>query len=411
MSNQISPRRGLLDNQVIRTILMSGVFLQMGIWVRNLAVLLFVIEQTNKAPYAVSLISVAQFGPMFLFSFIGGTFADRWPPRRTMIGSDFLSALSICLVLLALVFGTWKAVFFATLISSILSQFSQPAAMKLFKVHVPEEKLQAVVAMNQTVMAIFMIIGPALGTFIYQTFGIYISIGVMGFTFLLSALVLFQLPRDEDVAIQKKESRFWSEFAEGFRYVWAKPILRRLGMVFVLVGLASGLSSQLLIFLIVDQLGLPNDSFQWALIVYGVAMLIGGGLVMKLPKTITPQTLVALGLLASAIGTCGNGLSTTLWAVLIFQFLNGLFFPFIHAGFSMMILRNSEQMIVGRVNGVLTPLFMGMMVLSMASVGWLKSTLSIPTVYGWAGVMFVISVLLLVPLLKQTAATTHASVK
>ena len=132
---------------------------------------------------------------------------------------------------------------------------------------------------------------------------------------------------------------------------------------------------------------------------------------MKLPKTITPQTLVALGLLASAIGTCGNGLSTTLWAVLIFQFLNGLFFPFIHAGFSMMILRNSEQMIVGRVNGVLTPLFMGMMVLSMASVGWLKSTLSIPTVYGWAGVMFVISVLLLVPLLKQTAATTHASVK
>ncbi|WP_134685702.1 MFS transporter [Brevibacillus migulae] len=409
MSNEASPRSGLLDNRVIRTILLSGVFLQMGIWVRNFAVLFFVMGQTNNDPYAVSLISVAQFGPIFLFSFIGGTFADRWPPRRTMIGSDLLSALSICLVLLALVFGTWKVVFFATLISSILSQFSQPAALKLFKVHVPEEQLQAVVAMNQTLMAIFMILGPALGTFIYQTFGIYTSIGVMAVTFLLSALVLFQLPRDEASAMKRTDSHFWSEFADGFRYVWVKPILRRLGMVFMLVGLASGLTSQLLIFLIVDQLGLPNDSFQWALVSYGVAMLVGGGLVMKLPKTITPQALVAMGLLASAIGSCGNGLSTALWTVLIFQFLNGLFFPFIHAGFSMMILRNSEQVIVGRVNGVLTPMFMGMMVLSMGSVGWLKNTLPIPVVYGSAAVMFVIGMLLLVPVLKQTTAATQSS--
>ena len=96
----------LFRNRVIRTILLSTLFLQIGIWVRNYSILLFVIEQTNEDPVAVSLISVAEFAPIFLFSFIGGTFADRWRPKRTMIWCDFLSAVSIFIVLVNT--GIWR---------------------------------------------------------------------------------------------------------------------------------------------------------------------------------------------------------------------------------------------------------------------------------------------------------------
>jgi len=126
----------LFQNKVIRTILFSVFFLQIGIWVRNYSILLYVIEKTNEDPIAVSLISVAEFAPIFLFSFIGGTFADRWKPKKTMIWCDLLSGASIFVVLLTLLFGSWKVIFFATLVSSILSQFSQPSGMKLFKIHV-----------------------------------------------------------------------------------------------------------------------------------------------------------------------------------------------------------------------------------------------------------------------------------
>jgi hypothetical protein len=44
-----------------------------------------------------------------------------------MIWCDLLSAVSIFIILMALLFGTWKIVFFATLVSAILSQFSQPS--------------------------------------------------------------------------------------------------------------------------------------------------------------------------------------------------------------------------------------------------------------------------------------------
>ncbi len=53
-------------------------------------------------------------------------------------------------ILLALFFGGWEAIFFATLVSSVLSQFSQPSGMKLFKLHVPESQIQLGMSMYQT---------------------------------------------------------------------------------------------------------------------------------------------------------------------------------------------------------------------------------------------------------------------
>jgi hypothetical protein len=51
--------------------LLSGIFLQMGIWVRNFAILLFVTEQTDKDPLAISMYQTTSsifmiLGPMIL---------------------------------------------------------------------------------------------------------------------------------------------------------------------------------------------------------------------------------------------------------------------------------------------------------------------------------------------------------
>ncbi|TGU73330.1 MFS transporter, partial [Mesorhizobium sp. M00.F.Ca.ET.186.01.1.1] len=109
----------MLKNRYVRAILLSGLFLQIGIWVRNFAILLYVMDHTGGDPFAVSMISVAEYAPIFLFSFLAGTFADRWRPKRTMVWCDVLSALSVIAVLVTFVFGTWKAIFFATLISAV----------------------------------------------------------------------------------------------------------------------------------------------------------------------------------------------------------------------------------------------------------------------------------------------------
>lgn len=391
----------LFKNSVVRTIMLSTLFLQIGIWVRNYSILLYVMEKTNENPVAVSLISVAEFAPIFLFSFIGGTFADRWLPKRTMVWCDFLSAVSIFVVLMTLMFGSWKVIFFATLVSSVLSQFSQPSGMKLFKLHVPDEMIQMGMSMYQTIFALFMILGPVLGTFVYQHFGILTAIAIMGIAFLISAAILLLLPADIKTKEEKSKTTLIQEMKDGFHYVLKNKSLTLLGGCFMAAGLAIGLTQPLGVFLITEQLGLPKEMLQWLMAAFGIGMILGGGLTIGISKKVNPQVLLVLGLAASALGFCGMGLATAFWLTLTAQFFSGLFMPCIQIGINTMILQNTEEAFIGRVNGILNPLFMGSMVVTMSMSGWLKSNLSIVLIYQIAALLLVISIFILLPLLKR----------
>lgn len=400
----------LLKNRYVRTIIMSRVLLQLGIWVRNFAILLYVTDMTNNDPLYVSLISVAEFAPIFVFAIIGGTFADRWKPKRTMVGSDVLSALSVFVVLVVIMAGSWKALFVGTLVSAILSQFSQPSAMKLFKQHVPGEQLQGVMALFQTLMGVFMVVGPIVGTFVFQQYGIEVALAVTGVMFFLSAIVLSLLPKDAAQEKRAEAGSFQQELMDGIRYVGSNRSLRTLGGTFAVAGLAVGLIQPLMLFVVIENLGKDKTFLQWLLMANGAAMLVGGASIMGVAKRMKPQTLLAIGLFVSMLGTVGLGFSTNTTLTLLFQVLNGLFYPCIHVGINTLIMKNTEGAFIGRVSGALTPIFMGMMVLGMMLAGALKDWSSLVTVYSLSGILFLIGALILVPLRdrKKGATASHA---
>lgn len=389
---------GLFQNRFFQTIVVSNVLLQIGIWVRNFAILMFVADQTNNDPVSISLIQVVEFAPIFVFSFIGGTFADRWRPKRTIIWCDFLSAVSVFAVLITLLLESWETVYLVTFVSAILSQFSQPSVMKLFKQHIPAEQVQSAMAVFQSLTAIFMVLGPSLGVFAYQNFGIHWSIAVMGTAFLFSALVLFRLPADvvEEKKVMEK-GQFWKEFSGGFQYVWRSKALRSLGAAFAIAGLSVGIGQSLGIFIVTERLGQPKEYLQFLLGVNGVAMLIGGALIVGLAKKWPPQKLLAFGMLVGAICTVGVGMSTSLPVTLVLQFINGLAFPAIQIGINTMILQWSEASYIGRVNGVLSPMFVGMNVIMMALAGPLKLTFPLVGIYATSGILMFFAMMVLVP--------------
>jgi MFS transporter, DHA3 family, macrolide efflux protein len=397
---QAPTMKSLFANRFVQSILLSGLFLQLGIWVRNFAILMFVTEQTNKDPFAISMISVAEFAPIFLFSFIGGTFADRWRPKLTMVICDLLSALSVLIVLLALIFGGWKAIFFATLVSSVLSQFSQPSSMKLFKLHVPESLMQMGMSMNQTIQAIFMILGPMIGTLVYFKFGIHVAIAIMGTCFLLSALVLVFLPADQKIE-KKTTTNFSQEIKMGLRYVMSNKIFLYMGGFFLAAGMGMGLVNPLGIFLVTENLGLSAQNLQWFTGISGLGMILGGVAAMALSKKITPQTMLLIGFISSAVSVAVMGSVKLVWVALIAQFISGAMSPLIHIACNTLILTNTEESFVGRVNGILNPLFMGGMVLNMSLVGILKEQFPLSVMYLMASGLFVIGAIAMLPMHKN----------
>lgn len=388
----------VLKNRFVQGILASALFLQVGIWVRNFAILLYVMEMTKGDAFAISMISVAEFAPIFIFSFIGGTFADRWKPKRTMIWCETLSSLSVFVVLITLMFGTWKIVFFVTLISAILSQFSQPSGMKLFKQHLSTEQIQLAMSIYQTIFAIFMVLGPILGTFIFHSFGIYISIIITGIAFLLAAVVLLFLPKDLENDNEKKEITLLQEMLDGIQYVKKKKALTLLGLCFMAAGLGIGLIQPLGIFIVTEQLGLSKESLQWLLTVNGAGMIVGGALAMIFAKNVAPQKMLIVGMLGQAIGIGIIGYSTNLWVTLTAQLFSGLALPCIQIGINTLIIQNSDTDFIGRVNGILSPLFTGSMVVTMSIAGSLKEMFSLSTMYEGTALLFIIGLLFILPI-------------
>ncbi|HHY74970.1 MAG TPA: MFS transporter [Bacillus bacterium] len=390
--------KGLFTNRVFQAIIISGLFLQIGIWVRNFAVLLFVMEQTNGNSVAVSMISVAEFAPIFIFSFIGGTFADRWSPKKTMVWCDILSALSIFAVLLTLLFGSWQVVFFATLLSAILSQFSQPSGLKLFKMHLPMEQMQQGMSLYQTLFAVFMVLGPIIGTFVFESFGINVSIAITGIAFFLSAAALAFLPKDSKMERDAVTTTIWQEMKSGIKYVLGKKDLSLLGLCFMGAGLGLGFIQPLSIFLVTEQLGLPKENLQWLLMANGIGMIVGGAIIMMFAKTIAPQRLLIVGMLANAIGLAVIGISTNVWLTLAVELFIGFMMPCIHIGINTWILQSTEAAFIGRVNGSLSPLFTGSMVLTMSVAGILKDIFSLVAMFETAALLFLIGLSFILPL-------------
>ncbi|MGF9909141.1 MFS transporter [Brevibacillus porteri] len=391
----------VFKNRYVRAILLSAFLLQIGIWVRNMAILLFVMDHTGGDPFAVSMISVAEYAPIFLFSFLAGTFADRWQPRKTMVWCEVLSALSVVGVLLTFVYGSWKAIFFATLISAILSQFSQPSGMKLFKLHVPGEQLQVGMSAYQTIFAIFMVFGPIVGTFVFQQWGMEVAMVITAVAFLSAAGVLYLLPPDRVEKEEQQETALLGEMISGIRYVFSSRVLSMLGFCFLAVGFSLGMIQPLGIFIVTEQLQLPKESLQWLITAQGVGMIAGGAMTMAAAKTIPPQKLLVMGLLGNAVAVAICGMSTNLWLTLVAQFIAGLLLPSIQIGINTMLLKNTESTFIGRVNGILTPLFTGSMVVMMSITGVLKLHLPLAVIYGIAAFLMIIGLSFILPLYRM----------
>jgi len=389
------------SNRYIRTIILSRALLHSGIWIRNYAVLLYVTDLTNNNSTYVSLISVAEFAPLFLFALIGGTFADRWRPKRTMVWSDLLSAFSVGAVLLALLNGGWIALLVGSFVSASLSQFSQPSAMKLYKRHVPGELLQSAMAMSQTLVAVFTVLGPVIGTFIYLRFGIEASLVLTALLFLGSSLVLSSLPRDAEEPKSGRAGGFFKELAAGMRYIGSNRPLRTLSLTFAVVGLASGVTQPLQIFLVIERLGQDKAFLQWLVMTNGAAMLAGGIAIMGIARKVKPQLLLMVGLLVTAVCTAGIGASTAIGVTIPLLVISGFVYPCIQGGIQTLIVRNTEGAFMGRVSGAITPAFMGMMVIGMSLSGYLKNATSLLAVYAGSGALIIVGALLLLPLVAE----------
>ncbi|ATF12740.1 MFS transporter [Brevibacillus brevis X23] len=382
--------KGLWGNKVFLTVFISDTLENIGIWIRNMALLYYVMETSGNNPTAVSLLTAIELAPILVFSIIGGALADRWNPKRTMIAGNLLSALSVLVIVYLLWQGMWIAVFFATFISAVVSQFSQPSSAKMMKRHIPDEQVAAAVSISQSTGSIFLLVGPIVGTFFFEHWGIYPSLLTMAGLFFVSALILLTLPTSTASATEE-DGTLLSEIKAGFAYVKKRPALRGLAVTFACLGLSSGLINSLEVFVITDRLLLSKEAIQWFTALDGLGMLLGGILASIYLDRLNGRWVITGGLIFFALSVAVEVLSVWVYVTAAMRFFTGIGMAFLQIVIGMFMIKLVDEAYIGRVNGTISPLMVGLMMIGSFVAGPLMQMTSLITVFLIASVILLLA--------------------
>ncbi|MCH1966069.1 MFS transporter [Paeniclostridium sordellii] len=378
----------LIKNRVFVTILVTDIIQQMAIWIRNIAIMFFIMDLTNKDPLAISALNFIEYLPMFLLTFVGGIIADRYNPKKIMFFGDLFSFISFIILGVVISKGYIGAIFLVVLVSASVTQFSYPSSQKYFKEYVDEDSIDKAIGISQLLSSGFFVIGPFIGSQFYFKFGIDKTLMIISVLFLISIALISTLPNKNFEKI--KSSGFIEDIGLTFKYLNEKEILKLLTKMFFVVSFAMGIANNLDIFLVTDRLGLSEEFYQFFSGIAGIGVIIGGGIYLLVSKHMNIKVLyILIGVFS--ITVFFEGYSTNAVLTMMLQFIDNVLGGILSGYVMTLITKVTDQEYLGKVNGVTSTLMtFGIMVGTIFSGIFMKYA-SIVFAFFVASIAFLIS--------------------
>ncbi|MBO3443846.1 MFS transporter [Clostridium sp. CCUG 7971] len=383
----------LIKNRVFMTILITDIIQQAAIWIRNIAIMFFIMDATNGDPLAISSLNFIEFLPMFLLTFIGGIIADKYNPKRLMLLGDSFSFISFIILGLFIKNGYIGAIFIATLISAIVTQFSYPASQKYFKEYVDEDNIDGAIGISQLLGSLFCVIGPFIGSYFYFTFGMDKTIIIIAALFLVSVALIFTLPSKEFSKIESEG--LLDDVKLTFKYLKKKPILMVFTKMFLILSFAIGIANNLDIFLVTQRLGLDESFYQFFSGIAGIGVIVGGGIYISISKKLNNIKILYMLIGVFAFTVFFEGYSTIAWLTMSLQFIDNVIGGILSGYVMSIITKTTDQEYLGKVNGLTsTVMYLGIMIGTLLS-GIIVKVSSIVVAFSIGSISFALCAYLL----------------
>ncbi|MCC6501175.1 MAG: MFS transporter [Anaerolineales bacterium] len=286
------------------------------------ALTIFMFDETGSA-LAMGMMQVFFITPFLLISPLAGVWVDRYNRKLMMMVSDVgagIATLGILALQAAGVLEYWH-LYGASIVYGLTMAFQWPAYSAAISTMVPKEQLVRVNGMMSLIEAGPQVIAPILAGALLpliQLTGILL-IDVVTFLFAIGALVVVHIPQPPrtEEGVKSQSGGLWNEAAYGFKYIFARPSLLGLQMVFFFGNLFSGIGFTVLAPMILTRSGGDSLAFGTvqsaaaiAGVIGGIAMSAWGGFKRRVNG-------VLLGWLISGIGMAILGFSggLTVWII------------------------------------------------------------------------------------------------
>ena len=173
-------------NRDFRLVLGGGFVNNVGDWLLLVALPAFIYTRTGSGRDTATVVIIGLvvgivFGPT------GGSLADRWDLRRTVIGTNVLQAVALLPLLAVNEHRVWPA-FVAAVLEALLQQVNNPASFALVPRIVPAEQLQQANAANGASQSLARLVGSPLGGIAVALGGLELVVVIDGLTFVAVAV-------------------------------------------------------------------------------------------------------------------------------------------------------------------------------------------------------------------------------
>jgi len=291
--------------------------------------------QRTESATAMGLMQVAFITPFLILSPFAGVMVDRYNRKLMMMVSDLAAILATGGIFILLLLGRlefWH-LYIAAGLNGIGNTFQWPAYSAAISTMVPKEHYGRANGLMSLMEAGPGVLAPLLAGALLPLIGLVgiLTIDVLTFLFAIAALLIVHVPQPAATAEgEHGRGSVWHEAAYGFRYIFSRPSLLGLQLIFFFGNLFFGIAFAVFSPMILARTGSNSVIFGMVQsagaiggVVGGVIMSAWGGFKRRVHGVLLGWLLSAMGLML--VGA-GQGLSLWLPAV----FLTSLVSPLVN---------------------------------------------------------------------------------
>lgn len=356
--------------------------------IAQFAFVLWIGLETGSAK-VLAYATIAGLLPQILLGPFAGVLVDRWNKKYTMIISD--SFVALCSAVIALLFY-WEllelwSIYVLLALRSIGGAFHSPAMKSAVPSLAPKEQLVRIAGVNEVIQSISLISGPALGAFLLLNYNmsIVMLLDVAGAFIACITLSFISIPRVKKGNTPPQS--IYKDLTEG-----ATILLKNKPMSWLVFSEIIARFFILPVVAVTPLLTLnyyKGTLYQVSLveILFGVGLLLGGGLLALLNQRFRKISLTVVGyiILGVALLICGL-LSPHLFglyaALTIFQ---GIAVPLYEGSITALIQTQFDNQYLGRIFGLLGSICQIPAIIGLLFTAELADKLGVQNVYVAAG--------------------------
>ena len=203
----------------------------LGSYAAGIAYPLLVLALT-QSPEIVGWVTALRITPFVLLCLPVGAMIDRWDRRRVMLWCDLGRLLTVGSLPLAFVWRepTLGHIVVVAVVEGTLMVFYNLAEVAALPRVVARPLLPQASAMNQAGYSVAGIVGPALGTSLFQV-SRALPFAADALSYAVSAFTLWRLRGDFSPPPAPATRQLGAEIMTGLRWLWHEKIVRRMAML------------------------------------------------------------------------------------------------------------------------------------------------------------------------------------